>query len=289
MKMYDWTKAATNEIHTKTPVEWVRVTKQKPCNICNKNDWCTRAADHSVYCCMRVASSIVMGNGGYLHTGKSDGCDILSKPQQQRRTIVPSAIMNRWKQFTTDAQVAEYANQLGVTPTSLARLGCVRANQHRHAFAFPMVNASGEVVGIRLRHDNSSKSTVAGSRSGLFVPTGVGEKQTLLVCEGPTDTAAILSIGFDAIGRPSCLGQVSMLRQLLLLFDPMPEIIICADRDGAGLDGARRLATGLLHINQSVRIIKPPKHNDIREWISSGATQETVLCVIEKAKYWRGD
>ena len=287
--MYDWTKATTNEISIKDPVSWVRVTKQKPCCVCSKHDWCTRAADDSVYCCMRVASTVVMGNGGYFHTGESNGCDILSKPQQQRRVIDPSAIMNRWKQFTTDAQVAKYANQLGLTPTSLERLGCVRANQHRHAFAFPMVNATGDVVGIRLRHDNNSKSTVKGSRAGLFVPMDIGLQGLLLICEGPTDTAAMLSLGFDAVGRPSCLGQVSMLRQLLLLFNPMPDIVICADHDGAGLDGARVLATGLLPISQSVRIIKPAKHNDVREWVADGATQEKVLCVIEKAKYWRGD
>ena len=152
-----------------------------------------------------------------------------------------------------------------------------------------MVNSLGKVVGIRLRHDNSSKSTVKGSRAGLFVPTDIGGGEYLLICEGPTDAAAMLSVGFDTIGRPSCLGQVSMVRQLLLKFNPIPNVIICADRDGAGLDGARRLATGLLAITQNVRIIRPPKHNDVREWVASGATESIVKCVIEKAKYWRGD
>ena len=288
MAMFDWKEAANPSFQNKEPIEWVRVSKSRPCHICKKHDWCTRAADESVNCCMRMPSSIVLGNGGYLHAGTSVGGGLVVKPQQQRRTINPSAIMNRWKQFTTDAQVAEYANQLGVTPASLERLGCVRANQHRRAYGFPMVNATGDVVGIRLRHDNDSKSTVKSSRSGLFVPTGIGKQDALMICEGPTDTAAVLSLGFDAIGRPSCLGHVSMIRQLLLKFNPAPDIVICADRDGAGLDGARRLATGLLLVAPSVRVIKPPRHKDVREWVSQGATKEAVMCVMDKTKYWRG-
>jgi phage/plasmid primase-like uncharacterized protein len=151
-----------------------------------------------------------------------------------------------------------------------------------------MVNAAGTIVGIRLRHDNGSKSTVKGSRSGLFVPTGIGDQKILMICEGPTDTAAILDCGLDAIGRPSCLGQVSMIRQLLLKFNPCPDIVVCADRDGAGLDGARRLATGLIATVPNVRVIRPPKHNDVREWVTSGATKESVMCVTDKTKYWRG-
>jgi len=285
---YDWKEASVKSVVTRDRVEWVRVTKRKPCHICNKPDWCTRAVDESVHCCMRVASKVNMRNGGYLHVGESNGRDLLNRPQQ-RRKILPGAIMNRWKLYTSDAQVAEYANQLGVTPTSLERLGCVRANQHRHAFAFPMMNATGEVVGIRLRHDDGNKSTVKGSRAGLFVPIGLGEDKYLLIAEGPTDTAALLSIGFDVVGRPSCLGQESMVRQLLTNFNPVPEVIVCADGDGVGVDGARKLAVGLLAIAPSVRIIKPPKHKDVREWVGGGASKDTLECFIDRANYWRAE
>jgi hypothetical protein len=46
---------------------WNRVTRRAPCPICHKHDWCTVSADAAVACCMRVASSHQLKNGGWFH------------------------------------------------------------------------------------------------------------------------------------------------------------------------------------------------------------------------------
>jgi hypothetical protein len=48
---------------------FVRVTRQNPCPICERPDWCSVADDGSIVICMRVSDGSVSEtkNGGYLH------------------------------------------------------------------------------------------------------------------------------------------------------------------------------------------------------------------------------
>lgn len=67
-----------------------------------------------------------------------------------------------------DARLQSYAAALGVSEESLRRLGATHAPPHR-ALAFPMRDADGKVIGIRLRGDNGGKWAVKGSNgSGMF-------------------------------------------------------------------------------------------------------------------------
>ena len=74
------------------------------------------------------------------------------------------------------------------------------------ATTWPMMDHDGNVVGIRLRcMKTGRKWSVKGGTSGVFLPVGLPkETKRLFIAEGPTDTAAMLSIGFNCIGRPSC-------------------------------------------------------------------------------------
>jgi hypothetical protein len=78
-----------------------------------------------------------------------------------------------------------------------------------------MMDVAGRVQGIRLRFSNGRKLAVRGGREGLFVPSGLAATNQLLICEGPTDTAALLDLGFAAVGRPSCAGGTRLLVELL--------------------------------------------------------------------------
>ena len=107
---------------------------------------------------------------------------------------------------------------LGVSVESLRRLGVGWSAKHR-AWAFPMSNAAGDVLGIRLRLPGGKKLSVKGGKEGLVhsrrgplrLPSG---RLLLLIAEGPTDTAALLDLGFSAVGRPSCTGGVKLLVEL---------------------------------------------------------------------------
>jgi len=184
-----------------------------------------------------------------------------------------------WIERTRVECIEAHAVELGVSASALMSLGCAWAGQHR-AWAFPMWSGE-EVCGIRLRAPSGRKWAVLGSRSGVFtVPEPEGD--TLIVCEGPTDTAAALTLGFSAIGRPSCRGQEEMIRSYIRSHR-FRTVVIIADRDGPGQDGAIKLAE---EIKMPCRIVKP-LGKDIRAWVSSGATAAHVQCVIENAA-WRG-
>jgi len=88
-------------------------------------------------------------------------------------------------------------------------------------------------------------------------------RQPLVICEGESDTAAVLNLGFNAIGRASatsCLGTITkMVRN--------PKVFIVADTDsGVGLSSAKLLK---LAIKNSV-VVHNPAYKDIRVWINSG-------------------
>ena len=85
--------------------------------------------------------------------------------------------------------------KLGISANSLKRL---RVGWDGKAFTFGMSNDFGKIIGIRRRFPNGSKVSLKGSKTGLFVPTGLSHEGSLLTCEGPTDTAAALDLSFDA-------------------------------------------------------------------------------------------
>ena len=72
------------------------------------------------------------------------------------------------------------------------------------ATTWPMVDSLGACVGLRVRSFHTQvKWSYAGGKTGLFVPDGLPlQPRRLYVCEGPTDTAVMWSIGGAALGRP---------------------------------------------------------------------------------------
>jgi phage/plasmid primase-like uncharacterized protein len=169
------------------------------------------------------------------------------------------------------------SRQLGVSEASLRRLGVGWSAIHR-AWTFPMSGAAGEVRGIRLRGPDGRKWAVAGGREGLFIPDRLDAAQRLLICEGPTDTAAALDMGCEAVGRPSCTGGAGLL--LRLVRDRRPaEVVVVADQDAPGQSGAAALAAELRGYVRVVRVITPPA-KDLRAWRQSGATADDLAALI---------
>ena len=162
------------------------------------------------------------------------------------------------------------AKQLSVEPRTLVRLrvGYSEADQ---ATTWPMVDSGGRCIGLRLRGHDGDKWSYRGGRGGLFVPDGIATSiNRLFICEGPTDAAALLSIGLPAIGRPSCQGAmpatVNFVRRI-----GCHDVAIVADHDEAGQNGATRLARLLVTVANTVRIITPgDPGDDARKFIAEG-------------------
>jgi hypothetical protein len=280
--------------------DWQRVSRRRPCPVCEKPDWCMFAGDESApsaAICARVESDKRVGDqgAGWLHVLRRDGP---TWPEWKRTVHVaarqvgpePSAppavdfgdLAARALASTDDAQRERFAQALGLSADSLHRLS-VGYLKSRRAWTFPMRDASGRVSGIRLRLPSGRKLSIRGSKEGLFLPDDLHAGGRLLIAEGPTDTAALLDLGFDAVGRPSCTGGVKHLVELAKRLKPV-EIAIVADGDEPGQRGADRLATALLAYVPIVRVvIPPPGVKDARDWKRAGATAADVHLAIQAA------
>jgi 5S rRNA maturation endonuclease (ribonuclease M5) len=273
---------------------WQRVSRRRPCPVCGRPDWCLYTGAHdapTAAICARVESPKRCGEAGWLHRLRDDP---LRPAARTRRVTVPTktppekpildfgAFARQCHLGCVPDVLRRFGGQLGVSALSLRRL-CVGWSPRHGAWLFPMSDAAGNVVGIRLRLPNGRKLAVKGGREGLFLPSDLPDGRRLLVCEGPTDAAALLDLGFSAVGRPSCSGGtrhlVGLLRRLAV-----PEVVIVADADAPGQAGAERLAAALVAYCPAVKVITPPApHKDARAWKKAGATAADVLALIDAA------
>ncbi len=258
--------------------DWRRVSRREPCPICGRADWCLiigPEGDPHAAICPRMESRRRCGDAGWLHhLRRSAG------PRGPVTVTIPwttdapdFAVAHQRAVARVDAAALEhFARQLGVAPAALQRLGVGR---WARAWCFPMRDAAGRVIGLHLRADDGRKLSVCGSRMGLFTPDALAHDVTahgrLLIAEGATDCAALLTLGLPAVGRPSCSGGVALLTALARALRP-PAVVV-TDADAPGVAGARRLAVALrLHV-RDVRVIVPPAGvEDARDWVRRGAT-----------------
>ena len=145
-------------------MSFTRVTKASPCPICQHGDWCRVFADGWVEC-MRVQSPKPAKSGGWLHRqGLLPQRLTPLKPAHvaPAPTINAAKLMLDWRAATPPEALAEFAVSLGLSVASLTAVGAAWAAPHA-AWAFPMADGHGNVVGIRLRNERG-KFAVRGSR-----------------------------------------------------------------------------------------------------------------------------
>lgn len=269
----------------------VRVNKKTPCPVCGKHDWCLVRADGSAAICARIEQGSVKraGEAGFLHllrpedsrqkavgrsASQARGLDVQERrcllPISKQKTIASKQQLDfanlateYWRRCS-QRQIRFLATSLGVSADSLKQLGI---GWDGEAFCFPMSDENGVIIGIRRRLGNGRKNCVTGSLNGLFIPSGIEQAKKIVICEGPTDCAAALDLGWDAIGRPNCDSKIA----LTVRYIRRRAAVIIADRDSAGMRGARKLFEALDASGSAVRIIMPPAGcNDLREWKQSG-------------------
>lgn len=192
------------------------------------------------------------------------------------------AILARWRQATPPQALEDFARTLGVHVNALLELDVTWCAE-KNAWAFPMHDERRQVVGIRLRTE-THKFALSGGKAGVFIPARLDSRSMLLICEGPTDTAAALSLGYQAIGRPSCSGATTIIADLLQAGRRRP-VVIVADADGPGRAGARQLADRIVGLCHGVRIITAAPHKDLRAWLKAGATPAALQIRIENANH----
>lgn len=266
--------------------DWIRVSKSAPCQICGKPDWCGYSLTHAI--CLRISSDRPTANGGWLHPLGS-APDIRFAPKRKAEPVVDCAALMRQWWIEGPPRIIELSEVLQVDSHSLMMMNATWAERHQ-AWAFPMVNSEREITGIRLRNEHGEKWAVKGGRNGLFVPSVQPQKRVFIV-EGPTDCAALLSIGLFAIGRPSCNEGADIFRALLPKLGVRSAVIVSdhdddkARPDGStynpGVDGAVRLSERLPVPN----CIWLPPTKDAREFVKHGGTAQQIEAMIRGVKW----
>ena len=250
----------------------LRVNQSHQCPVCQRPDWCLYSEDGSAAICARISegSKKRAGDAGYLHILKADDrrpkAVYRKNRSKEKRTKSPDfkVLAKQFQGRISRRQIAMLGASLGVSAASLVRLG---VGWDKEAFCFPMRNERMRIIGIRRRLGNGRKLCVTGSQNGLFIPSGLSNDKPLMVCEGPTDTAAGLDLGFEAIGRPNCDSKIEMT----VKFASGRKVVIICDNDAPGRDGAKKLAKRLIGHCPAVKIICPPVAGmDLREWKLKG-------------------
>ena len=211
-----------------------------------------------------------------------------AKPPLPKRGAI-SGGLSEWEKFSTTCRenirhdsVLKLADEWAVSVESLYALE-IGFDDQCQAYTFPMRNAQGQIVGVRRRFykDSHSKRCVKGSSLGIFVPDGVTRANFQTIVEGESDTAAALTLGFAAIGRP---GAMHCHREVVHFASHKLNACPCivADNDESGCDGASLLAAALLEAGVPCQLlIVPEPHSDLRNWLKAGLNTEGLIKVIQ--------
>lgn len=270
-----------------------RVSRQHPCPICGRPDWC--AFGDRAMKCMRVESAHPCDSGGWFHFYDSDKPAYVPRhqPPQPTRAIDAFGMWHKWQSVSHSR--CDLAQALGVSVDSLLGIGAAWAPEHK-AWAFPMHDGQRNVIGIRLRNIDGFKWAVPGSKQGVFIPMPEVPTQPIAYLpEGPTDTAALLSIGLYAIGRPTCNCGVEILREALAMLK-IRDVVIIGDNDELkrlgnregypGIEGALKLRKDF---PIRTRIFYPPSPcKDVRDLVKK-AGAKAARAIIEseiRTKTW---
>lgn len=289
-------------LYGRTVRKFLTVSPKHPCPICEKKDWCGYSDDGHLVICMRVQSDRPAKNGGWTHIIKDFDTQLPILPPPPPTMLKKVGVnIKKTKDFGgyhkslyakwSPAVPMWLGETLGVAPSAVERLGCV-PDFSAKGWAWPMRDGDGKIIGIRYRNNDGKKWAAKDSKNGLFYPEDIAKTKRLVICEGPTDTAAAMTIGLNAVGRFSCSGGADMLNVLIRRLW-VTEVVIVSDNDGEkqtpqgrvfepGLDGALRLAKDL-----SVRckvVLMPSK--DIRKWVGEGNTLAQWQ-LLEDNAIWR--
>ena len=289
--------------------EWHNASMKEPCPICHHTDWCTMSNDGAVCVCRRVESDRPAKSGmGWIHSLRENGTSKtfgtsgtawarVTRGAREARVVTPDfGDVHRAFDGHPDLQEG-MAFGLGLDGAAFAAMD-VRYNARLECMSFPMRDAHGKITGLRYRHLGTGKKWSAkGSKDGLFYAStarpesapyhSTESNDELVIVEGPTDTAAALAIGLNAVGRSSCMTGAALLREYIRA-RRIRRVTVVADGDEPhyrpngswwrpGLDGAKRLVQGL---GVAARIVLPPPGiKDFRDWYRSGK--------IDRERFWR--
>ncbi len=152
-------------------------------------------------------------------------------------------------------------------------------HQRKHCSDFDLSDISPEF---------SKGLSAKGKPVGLFVATWPQPGDVALIVEGVKDSAALHSLGFKAVGLPTC----KMAAKFARVFAGC-HVIIVPDRDAIGEDSARKTAARLKGVAASVRIaalpgeLKAKDGDGVREVLAMKGGEAMLRQAIDDAVAWQ--
>lgn len=221
------------------------------------------------------------GCGAFGSIKKVFGMDIASnKYRKSRRSVRPIdwvGLMKYYEELGLQSCKRYYlAGEWDVDSSVLSRL---HIGWDGECFTYPMRNKNFCVVGMQRRYSNGSKKCVSGSRLGLIIPRDIDFTDVVIVCEGAHDTATVLDLGFNAIGRP---GAMAVINETAAVLDGC-YVAIIPDNDEPGVVGARRLAKEVVKTAKKCAIFNMRNKGDWKD-ISIWVNQEGKEVVRDALK-----
>lgn len=292
--------------------DWLSVSRNKPCPVCDKPDNCKVSPDGSAAWCGRISEgSVRQNNGGqFLHILRDRRDAIDWRRRNPKSKVEPSPKSKSSKDWERVAHAAfchpnagakrcELGVLLGVDVTPLERLSVGWVGHPNTSYwSFPERDATGRIIGINRRFRDGKKRNL-GPRGLTFDPDGWmhsdADPEHIYLVEGGSDTATLLTLGLAAVGRPSNVGGVNFLVELLR---PVPKdqiIVVVGEQDRKlheslpqsqrarhkpdcagcsvcwpGWYGATRTAEQLaIQLNRRIAWTFPPNGaKDAREWLN---------------------
>lgn len=260
----------------------------------------SEGADGRALCCCQAgctAAEIMAAVGLTLR----DMFVSIDAPRGQRPRVDPRHVMHEpakpaqdWAAWSDKFEAAvdpelldSLARELGVDAAALTALRIGWATREdlsaicgksikQAAWVFPMMSGHGEIIGLNARPPVGRKWTLTGGKLGLFVPRGLDRMpDPVYLPEGASDTAAALSRGWAAVGRPSNVAGIAHLAELLR----GRRVIVVGENDQKGdkwpgRDGARTTAARLAHewgVSTIEWMLPPDGVKDLREWHRANA------------------
>lgn len=251
------------------------------CPVCDKPDWCLVAEDGSAAICRRIE------NGSVKKCGKAGWLHILGDFNPKKH-ILPEKPYIDWGRHTTEfaqalsssrKEYAEICKDADLNPISLLRynIGITKG-----WLTIPMYGEGGKITGIQRRQKNM-KRFMKWSEMGVFLPSAFFQykAKTLAVTEGFTDGVTAYEYGFAcSVSRMNAfVGDELVLYYAKRL--KCERVIIFADSDGVGLDGANDCGKLLSNNNFRVMVCQTPE-KDLRCCKQKGLGLDEVM-----HKVWR--
>lgn len=253
----------------------IRVSDAKTvCKICGKTDWCLVSEDGQAAICQRISDGAVKkaGKAGWLHVLGDD-----FKPEPPKVEPKPEI---EWRPLWEGYRKAYLKNKGEVTKAALDwkldpyYVSMSGAGWDDGWMMLPMVDGNLKIVGLQKRK-GPYKRFVKHSNIGLFVSSAHPYDGVLFICEGWSDMVALTSLGFPAIGKPNCFcGDEDV--KLFVESREFDKIVVMADHDQVGLDGAKQTRKAL----GGKAVIARPSGKDVKDSVEEGSLTRTKLAEL---------